>query len=264
MLPDQSIKELVDVVGLTIKDAKTLVSLDSGERLDYYDEVLDGLGCSVDSIRLALIDDASADKGHNYSAARLRKYGRTAANWLDSPSHPTLHLTDFYDRILHELGGLLSAAETPFSENHVSAKAMAAIVRFLLEGRITGTTAKAVLTMIFDGDSRDVDTIILEENLGFQSLPHKVYQEMAQKLIHENAELVQQIQSKGKHRKIQWLMGQMMRQGKGRMEASKAEAILKEMLGIGQSEITGKGKEMLASDGNGEKKDKRGKREGSD
>lgn len=85
MLPDQSIKELVDVVGLTIKDAKTLVSLDNGERLDYYDEVLDGLGCSVDSIKLALTDDAAGDKAHNPSAAQLRKSAKTAANWFDFP-----------------------------------------------------------------------------------------------------------------------------------------------------------------------------------
>ena len=56
MLPDESIKELVDVVGLTVKDAKTLVSLDGGERLDYYDEVLDDLGCSIDRIKPALAD----------------------------------------------------------------------------------------------------------------------------------------------------------------------------------------------------------------
>lgn len=238
MLPDQSIKELVDVVGLTTKDAKTLVSLDSGERLDYYDEVLDGLGCSVDSIKLVLIDDAaSTDEARNHSPARLRKYGKTAANWFDFPSYRIWHLTNFYNRVLHELGGLLSTAEIPFSENHVSASAMAVIVGNLLEGRITGKTAKELLAMTFDGDSRDVDTIIQEENLGFQSLPREVYMEMAQGLLHKNAELVQQIQSKGKHGKIQWLVGQMMRQGKGRMEASKAEAILKEILGVGPSKV---------------------------
>lgn len=37
-LPDVTIKELVKV-GLTLKDAKTLVSIDDGERLDYFDHV---------------------------------------------------------------------------------------------------------------------------------------------------------------------------------------------------------------------------------
>lgn len=109
---------------------------------------------------------------------------------------------------------------------------MASIVRNLLEGRITGTTAKELLAMTFDGDTRDVETIIQEENLGFQSLSREEYIELAKGLIEENGDIVNQIQNKGKHGKIQWLIGQMMRQGKGRMEASKAEAILKEMLGL--------------------------------
>lgn len=38
-LPDQTIAELVKDHGLTLKDAKTLVGLDDGDRLDYYDSV---------------------------------------------------------------------------------------------------------------------------------------------------------------------------------------------------------------------------------
>lgn len=119
----------------------------------------------------------------------------------------------------------------------MSSTAMASIVRNLLEGRITGTTAKELLAIIFEGDSRDVETIVQEENMGFQSLPREVYMEMAQGLIGENSEIVHQIQSKGKHGKIQWLVGQMMRQGKGKMEASKAEATLKEILGVGTNKV---------------------------
>lgn len=126
----------------------------------------------------------------------------------------------------------MSAAEIPFSENSVSAIAMASVVRNLLEGRITGTTAKELLAMIFEGDSRDVNNIIAEDNMGFRSLSREVYMKLAEDLIQENGALVEQIQRKGKHGKIQWLVGQMMRQGKGQMEASKAEAILKEILGI--------------------------------
>lgn len=38
-LPDRTVEELVQTQGLTIKDAKTLVDLDGGERLDYFDHV---------------------------------------------------------------------------------------------------------------------------------------------------------------------------------------------------------------------------------
>lgn len=136
---------------------------------------------------------------------------------------------------MHELGGLLRTAEIPFSENTVSAAALAAIIRTLLDGGITGTTAKELLAIVFDGDSREVGTIIQEEKMGFQGLAREVYVEMAQGLIQKNADMVHQIQSKGKRGKIQWMVGQMMRQGKGKMEASKAEAILKELMGLNDS-----------------------------
>ena len=117
---------------------------------------------------------------------------------------------------------------------------MAAIIRNLLESRINGTNAEKLLAMMFAGDLREVDTIIQEENLGFQSLTQEAYMLMAQKVIDENAEIVQHIQQKGKHGKMQWLIGQMMRQGKGRIDANRAGAVLKEILGFGQSNVTGK------------------------
>lgn len=74
------------VLGLTLKDAKTLVSLDSGERLDYYDEVLDGLGCSMDNIERAICEDPLDMEEQNLPSTPLRKRGRIVANWFDFPS----------------------------------------------------------------------------------------------------------------------------------------------------------------------------------
>lgn len=42
-LPDNSTDELVSLLGLTLKDAKTLTSIDDGARLDYFDGVLEAL-----------------------------------------------------------------------------------------------------------------------------------------------------------------------------------------------------------------------------
>ena len=40
ILPDQQIKRLIEDHEISLKDAKTLVELDNGERLDYFDSVL--------------------------------------------------------------------------------------------------------------------------------------------------------------------------------------------------------------------------------
>ena len=136
------------------------------------------------------------------------------------------------NRVLHELGGLLSAFGKPFSKNLVTATVLASIVRNVSESRITGKSAKQLLAMAFDGDGRDVDTMIEQEHLELQRLSREEYRDMAQSLINENQGVAQQIQEKNQVKKVQWFVGLMMRKGEGKVEAAKAESVLKELLGF--------------------------------
>ena len=131
-----------------------------------------------------------------------------------------------------ELGRLLNAVDQPFSAHTVSAEAMASIVRNTLDNRITGTTAKQLLSMAFNGDERGIDVIIEEQNLEIQDLTREEYLEMASKLLSDNDGMAQKIRQKAQLGKLQWFVGQMMRQGEGKIVADKAEAILKELLGL--------------------------------
>ena len=63
-LPENTIRDLVNNSGLSMKDAKTLVSLDDGERLDYFDKVR--LLCHEDNI------------GSN---GQTQPFDKTVANW---------------------------------------------------------------------------------------------------------------------------------------------------------------------------------------
>ena len=64
MLPDEAVRQLVDKYGLSTKDAKTLVPLDGGNRLDYFYTVIS---------QLVNDNDDSGDK--------RAELGRVAANW---------------------------------------------------------------------------------------------------------------------------------------------------------------------------------------
>lgn len=86
--------------------------------------------------------------------------------------------------------------------------------------------------MGFDGDERDVDTIIIEDTLRLVPMSRLQYVQMAEALMGENEAMVLQIQ-KGQVGKVQWFVGQMMRRGEGMVEAEKAEGVLREMLGVG-------------------------------
>ena len=86
--------------------------------------------------------------------------------------------------------------------------------------------------MIFDGDKRGVNTIIDQDNLSLQRLSREEYITMAQALLDEDPKKAEQIQKGKQLGKLKFFVGQMMRQGSGRVEAQKAEAVLKELLDL--------------------------------
>lgn len=109
---------------------------------------------------------------------------------------------------------------------------MVSILQNLDEKKITGSTAKRLLAMSFDGDERDVNTIIDQANLSLRHLSREEYIMMAQALLDKDPKKVEQIQKGKQLGKLKFFVGQMMRQGSGTIEAQKAEAVLKELLGL--------------------------------
>lgn len=132
---------------------------------------------------------------------------------------------------MHELGGLLSASEKAFSLDTVPADALASIVWNLFGKRITGRTAKQLLATVFEGDGRAVDVIIEEENLRLHPLTAEEYRDMAAKVLSGNSQMAEKVRE-GQRGKLQFFVGQMMRQGEGRVEAVKAEAVLRQLSGL--------------------------------
>ena len=66
MLPDKAMRQLVDKYDLSTKDARTLVSLDAGNRLDYFYKVVSQL--------------VNEDEDET-EPERRAAFGRVAANW---------------------------------------------------------------------------------------------------------------------------------------------------------------------------------------
>lgn len=138
-------------------------------------------------------------------------------------------------RVLHELGGLLNANNVPFSPMLVPPKSMVLILKKLDAEEITRPTAKRLLTMVFDGDERSIDEIVEQENMGLHHLPREEYLAMAQNLLDGDPKKVWQIKEKKMEGKLKWFVGQMVRKGEGKVEAQKAEVVLKELLGLPSS-----------------------------
>ena len=115
-------------------------------------------------------------------------------------------------------------------------KVMARILLALVQNRITGQSAKKLLQIHLgpDGCNQSVEATIKERNLKINQLSSEEYRNMAQSHIDANAQMAEKVR-KGETGKLMWFVGQMMRQGKGNVEADKAKAILEELLSINSS-----------------------------
>ncbi|KAJ5772647.1 hypothetical protein N7520_003176 [Penicillium odoratum] len=196
MAPDTLLMQLIGPeYGLPIEDAKPLIDLDDGARLEYYQDVVD------------ILHKNDLDKSTQAALARM------AGNW-----------------VLHELGGLLTKADRTWHADIVPAQSLADLIDHVQRKLITGPTAKQVLAAIFDGDRRPVPQLLEEDNLLLRPLSREEYITLAESAIALNPKMVEQIRG-NQLGKLGWFVGQMMRTGeKGRVEAPKAETILRELI----------------------------------
>lgn len=128
-----------------------------------------------------------------------------------------------------ELGALFR--DEDWSATKVPADQLAAIVDHILRKDITGSSAKRLLLMKFEGEARSVEQIITDEDLFLRPLTHDEYLSLAQGLVEEKADMANDIVKKQQLGKIKWFVGQMMaRSAEGTVEPATAEAVLREVL----------------------------------
>lgn len=194
MLGDEMLARLTEY-GLSVKDAKTLMDLD--EKLEYYFDVVE-----------LLRSGGSDGKFPN-------DVGRVAGNW-----------------ILHELGALFTKAEAEWSSARMPAAKLAHLLQYMLSNQISTRSAKRLLEIVFNGDSRDVDTIVQEEDMIIKDVPEEQYLDVARRLIQSNAAMVEAIKKKGQHGKVMWFVGQMLREMGQNAQAEKAKEIICHLLEV--------------------------------
>ena len=194
-LPDQLLQMLTNDTryGLSATDAKILLQTDTGDRLDFYQETID--------LAQELVP-------------RNPKIGKVVGNWL-----------------LQEIGHALTTKNIGWEDSKVSPSQLAGLVRNVLEKQVTGSTAKHILGLFIDGDSRTADEVIEEEGLRLVPLGFEEYDNLARQVMETHSDVVEEIQRAGKIGKLMYLVGQMLRHGpEGRVEAKVAEERLRGLI----------------------------------
>ncbi|QDS71751.1 hypothetical protein FKW77_009020 [Venturia effusa] len=176
-LPDSILTTLTTgpTHGLTMKDAKTLLSSEDGDRLEYY-------------------FDVHAQLQAKPGLDQPKQLGRVVGNW-----------------VIHELGGLFSKAETPWSAQQVSSSSLAAIISKVLQKKVSHDSGKKIMAMIFAGDERRVSIIAKENKMIMQDISEDIYTQTAETLVRDNPEMAKAIKEKGQTGKMMWFVGQMMK-----------------------------------------------------
>ena len=106
---------------------------------------------------------------------------------------------------------------------------MATIIESLTERRITGRTAQHLLALIYDGDTRDINEIIRQQELTLRDISDKEYHDTARGLVESHPEMAAKV-LRGDKGKLQWFVGQFMRQADGKVDAQKASKVLRSLL----------------------------------
>jgi aspartyl-tRNA(Asn)/glutamyl-tRNA(Gln) amidotransferase subunit B len=208
VLPDQEISNLTSSYGLTTKDAMSLVSLNDGGRVEYFWDVMS--------------EYSGLSPGEDPS-----EYARTVGNW-----------------VLHEMGGLthdLASEDNALNMTSeggclIPAPQLAMLIHLLSTNRITGRTAKKVLSELFaaglEGREETAEDIIEREGLWFAPLSEGEYEVLARSVMEGNEKVVEEILA-GKEGKVHFLVGLMMRADRdGRVDATSArEVLMKEIEG---------------------------------
>ncbi|GAO17720.1 hypothetical protein UVI_02033220 [Ustilaginoidea virens] len=215
VLPDVELDTLVDVYGLTPKDALSLITSDNGARVQYFYQVLDGVKERLEA----------GSPGQDSPPSRVRPYTTLVANW-----------------VIHELGrlttykaGPLASAELFFTENGECAQVPGADLSQLLyhlhRQHITGKVAKELLLSIYLDEIRGGVTEAIENNsLWFEEISEGEYRQLVEEAIDGEEKVLREFVSYKKfpQGKLMHLVGKMMRLGPAeRIDPSKAEMAMR-------------------------------------
>ena len=201
LLPDETVERVQDEYGLSLKDAKTIIELDDGDRLEFMEETIN------------LVPQENAP-----GPGDKLKAGKLVSNW-----------------ILHELGGLLTTTETSWSAMTVTPEELAEILINLQNKQITARVAKQLLATLVEAPAEgrpSVEELIDDGNLRLRPLSEEQYEALATQIMDESPEMVAAVREKGQKGKIMWFVGQMVRRGEeGTVEPEKAREIVDKLLG---------------------------------
>lgn len=196
-LPAQKKERFVSQYGLREENAGILVV--GMEMADYFEQVSSEL------------ENWMSEEGHRFKEEDKPKLYKLAANY-----------------IITELQKHLFQNGQAFSDLKVSAENFAELIKIVYEGKINSSAAQAVLEEMFSSGA-DPSQVIEEKNLA-QTSDEGELGGIVDKILGDNPKSVEDYKN-GKENAIKFLMGQVMKETKGKANPQVVMGILKGRLG---------------------------------
>ncbi|ROT38397.1 aspartyl/glutamyl-tRNA amidotransferase subunit B [Sodiomyces alkalinus F11] len=209
-LPDRELDELVDRYGVSAKDAVSLMALDNGARIEYFYNVVGGLGK-----RLREAEGRTPQQPLDLELdPDLKKYAPLAANW-----------------ILHEFGRLVTDRSSPQDDEtafeitpegqcaRVPVASLSELLFHLHQKKITGKVAKELLLALYHGnvgEAGGVTAAIDAHDLWFHELSEEEYGALVESALEGEDRVLKEFGGNKKtypQGKLMYLVGKMLRLG---------------------------------------------------
>lgn len=216
LLPDAELDKLINDLGLSAKDAVSLINLDNGARIQYFYRVL---GFVEELVATNTPAAARGDEDVKASCAGL------VGNW-----------------ILHELGRLTTSKAGPlgitdltFTPDGECAKVpddqLAQLIYLLHTKQITGKVAKELLLALYLGELENgVLAAVETHDLWFKEISDDEYEALVEQAFEEEQKIFNELVGSEvvPQGKLMFLLGRMMRLGPGEaIDPGKAEKVLR-------------------------------------
>jgi len=130
--------------------------------------------------------------------------------------------------IVGDLSSLMKAGKIKFSDLLFKPGDLANLIIMLNQGKISGTMGKQILLEMFK-TGKNPESIIIEKNLEI-IIDESEVQAFAQKVVKDNPKVVMDLVKNPNA--IKYLVGQMMRESKGKVDPHIAEKVLRKTLNL--------------------------------
>ncbi len=182
-----------------------------------------------DSRRARLIDDygLSDYEANLLTESRARAEFFEAALYAEespSPERVRARAKPISNWLLGDLGKLLNAANLEINESKVQPSQLSDLVNLIEGGKISGTAAKQVIEEMFNS-GKDPSVVVAEKGLG-QIEDAGLVEGIVAKVLEANAQAIADYRA-GKAAALNILMGQVMKETRGRANAAQVQSLLR-------------------------------------